>query len=98
MVVAAVYTRNIQYIMITSLLPSFKLVISVFSTYTTTRLFIVSSYHIYPAWKIIFTIWQNMKARELQKSLGELEVQPNTKIQKSQSWIYWLIGKSYVLI
>ena len=39
MVVAAVYTRNIQYILITSLLPSFKLVISVFSTYATTKLF-----------------------------------------------------------
>ena len=26
------------------------------------------TYHIYPAWKATFTIWQNMKARKLQKS------------------------------
>ena len=106
--------------------------------------------HIYLAWKAILTIWQNVKARKLQKSqfpnflvnwgilgstklmfknthfqslpwigknwqvqLGQhsklpvidlfvnwenVEVQHKTKIPKSKFWIYWCIGKSYVLI
>ena len=49
------------------LLSSFKFVISV-----PTSVYIVTigslTQYIYPAWKTIVTIWQNIKARELQKS------------------------------
>ena len=52
------------------------------------------THRIYLAYKIIFTIWQNVKARELQKSQiptclkieNYLEVQSKTNILKSQKW------------